>query len=97
MITDRKKDSFASTLTCMVSVLPEGKPLWGGQCRKVDIVEVDVRPTGGKGSENGPGDLDAWEVEISKAGAGGAFVYSDDSLMEGGNVGGGAFVVEADA
>ena len=31
-------------------------------------MEVDIRPTGGKGSNNDPEDLDAWEVEISKAG-----------------------------
>ena len=43
-----KKDGFVSTLT----ILPEGKPLWDGPCRKVDVEEVDVRPTGGKGSEN---------------------------------------------
>ena len=36
-----------------------GKPLWGGPCRKVDIEEVYVRPTGGKGSENDPEDPDA--------------------------------------
>ena len=47
-----KRDGFVSTLTRMVSVLPEGKPFWGGPCRKVDIEEVDVRPTGGE---------DGWE------------------------------------
>ena len=28
-----KKDGFMSTLTCAVSTLPEGKPLWGGPCQ----------------------------------------------------------------
>ena len=37
-----------------------------------------------------------WEAEISRAGAGGAFVYSDGCLLEGGNVEGGAFVVGTD-
>ena len=38
-----KKDGFVSMLT---AVLPEGKPLWGGLCQKIEIEEVDVRPTG---------------------------------------------------
>ena len=38
-----KKDGFVSTLTRMVSVLPEGKPLFRGPCRRVNIEEVDVR------------------------------------------------------
>ena len=46
--TEGKKDGFVSTLTRMVSILPEGKPLWGGPCRKVEVEEVDVRPAGGK-------------------------------------------------
>ena len=62
-----KKDDFVSTLTRAVSLLPEGKPLWGGPCQKVDIDEVDVRPTGGKGSDQDPEDPDAWEKEIGKA------------------------------
>ena len=42
--------------------------------------------------------MEAWHKEIGKAGIGGAYVYSDGSLLEsdngeGGNVGGGAFVV----
>ena len=35
-----------------------------------------------------------WEKEIGKIGKGGAYVYSDGSLLDGGNVGGGALVVE---
>ena len=30
--------------------------LLGGPCRKVGIEEVDIRPTGGKGSEQDPAD-----------------------------------------
>ena len=97
-----RKDGFVSTHA--VSILPEEKPLWGGPCRKIEIEEVDVRPTGGKGSEQDAEDPEAWENEIGKAGIGGAYVYSDGSLLEsgnrdgidngeGGNVGGGAFVV----
>ena len=37
-----KKDGFVSTLTRMVSILPEGKPLFGGLYQKVEIKEVDV-------------------------------------------------------
>ena len=98
---ERKKDGFVLTLTCVVSILPEWKPLWGGPCRKMGVDEVDVRPTGGKGSEQDPADLAAWENEIGKAERGGAYVFSDASLLESGNgngdsgnVGGGAFVVE---
>ena len=46
-----KKDGFVSTLTRAVSILPEGKPLCGGPCQKIEIEEVDVRPIGTKGSE----------------------------------------------
>ena len=35
----------------MVSILQEGRPLWRGPCRKVEIEEADVRPSGGKGSQ----------------------------------------------
>ena len=49
-----------------------------------------MRPTGGKGSDNDPEDPDAWEKEIGKTGIGGAYVFSDGSLLENGNVGGGA-------
>ena len=50
-----------------------------------------MRPIGVNGGEkNDPEDPDAWEAEI-KAGIGGAFVFSDGSLLENGNVGGGAF------
>ena len=77
-----KKDGFVSTLTRAVSLLPEGKPLWGGPCQKVEIDEVDVRPTGGKGSDQDPEDPDAWEIEIGKAGRGGAYIFSDGSLLE---------------
>ena len=56
-----------------------------------------MRPIGVKGSEkDDPEDPDAWETEISKAGSGGGFVFSDGSLLENGNVGGGAFVVGRD-
>ena len=37
-----------------------------------------------------------WEKEIDRFGKGGAYIYSDGSLLEGGNVGGGAFVVSND-
>ena len=39
---------------------------------------------------------DAWEAEISKGGIDGAFVFSDGSLLESGDIGGGAFVVGTD-
>ena len=77
-----KKDGFVSTLTRMVSILPEGKPLFGGPCRKVEVEEVDVRPV------DDPKDPEAWEKEIMKEGAEGAYVFSDGSLLESGNVGG---------
>ena len=85
-----KKDEFVSSLTRMVSILLEGKPLWGGPCQKIEIEEIDVRPIGVKGGairvkggeKNDPEDPDAWEAEISKAGIGGAFVFSDGSLVE---------------
>ena len=88
-----KKDRFVSTLTRAVSILPEGKPLWGALCRKIEIEEVDVRPSGGKGGGQDPQCPEAWEKEIGKAGRGGAYIFSDGSLLETGNVGGGAFVV----
>ena len=88
-----KKDGFVSTLTRAVSILPEGKPLWGGPCRKVDVKEVDVRLTGGKGSDQDPEKPDAYEKEIGKTGIGGAYVFSDGSLLESGNVRGGALTV----
>ena len=79
----------------MVSVLPEDKPLWGGPCRKVEIEGVNVRPAGGgEDSKDDPKNSDAWEKEIGKIGKGGAYVFADGSLLDGGNVGGGAFVVE---
>ena len=46
-----QKDGFVSTLTRMLSILPEGKPLFGGPSQTIEITEVDVRPTGGKGIE----------------------------------------------
>ena len=61
---------FVSTLTWMTSILPEGKPLWGGPCRKAEIEEVYVRPTGGKDSRDDPKTPDAWEKEIGKIGKG---------------------------
>ena len=51
-----KKDGFIFILTQMTSVLPEGKLLWGGPCRKVEVEEVEVEPMGGKGSKEDPGD-----------------------------------------
>ena len=36
-----------------------GKPLWGGACQKVEIEEVDVRPAGGKDSQDDPKNPDA--------------------------------------
>ena len=92
-----KRDGFVSTLTRMVSILLEGKPLFGGPCQKVEIEEVDVRPRGGKESEKEPNE---WEKEIGKAGKGGAYIFSDGSLLEAGRdnggvvvVGGGAFII----
>ena len=66
--TEGRKDGFVSTLTRAVSILPEGKPLWGGTCPRIEIEEVDVRPTRGKESEKDP---EAWEKKIGKAGIGG--------------------------
>ena len=71
----------------MVSILPEGKPLFGGPCQRVEVEEVDIRLV------DDPKDPGAWEKEIGKEGAGGAYIFSDGSLLETGNVGGGAFVV----
>ena len=88
-----KKDGFTSTLSLMVSILPEGKPLYGGPCQRIDIKEVVVRPCRGKGSGEDPGDPKACEKEISRAGIGRAYVYSDGSLLESGSVGGGAVVI----
>ena len=62
---------------------------WGGTCPKVEIEEVDVRPGGGKENEKDP---EEWEKEIRKAGIGGPYIFSDGSLLESGNVGGGGFV-----
>ena len=52
-----------------------------------------MRSTGGKGSDQGPEDPDAWGKDIGKAGRGGAYIFSDGSLLETGGVRGGAFVV----
>ena len=60
----------------------------GRSCRKIEIEEVDIRPTGGKGSEQDPEDQEAWEKEIGKAEIGCAYGYSDDSLSESENGGG---------
>ena len=43
-----------------------------------------------------PKDPGAWEKEIGKEGVGGAYIFSDGSLLETGNVGGEAFVVGTD-
>ena len=69
-----KKDGPASTLTRMVSILPEGKPLWRRPCQKIEIEEVDVRPTRGKKSEKDP---EEWEKKVRKAEIGGACIFSD--------------------
>ena len=75
-----------------LTILLEGKPLWGGACPKIGIEQVDVRPIGGKESEEDP---EEWEKKIRKAGIGGAYIFSDGSLLESGNVGGGAFIVDS--
>ena len=62
----------------------------------MDIEEVDVRPMGGKGSEQDSDNPEAWEKETGKAGKGGAHIFSDGSLLESGSVGGGAFIVGAE-
>ena len=77
------KNRFVSTLTHMVSILPEGKPLWERPYWKVDILEVLTRR---KGSDSSPEGTDAWKNEIGKAGIGGAFRFSDGSMLESGNV-----------
>ena len=46
-----KENGYVSTLTRAVSVLPEGEPLWGRPCQKVNIEEVDLRPSGTRGSD----------------------------------------------
>ena len=69
----------------MAPLTSEGKPLWGGTCPRINIEEVDVRPTGGKESEKDP---EEWEKEIRKAGIGGAYIFSNGSLLESENVGG---------
>lgn len=93
ILDECKKDGFISTLTRAIGLLPEGRPLWGGPCLKVDIKEVDVKPSGAKSSEQDPNDPGGWETEIQKAGAGVAYIYSDGSPLESGVVGGGAYVV----
>ena len=85
-----KKNRFVSTLTQMVSILPEGKPLFEGPCQEAEIEEVEVQPM------DDPKDPGAWEKEIGKEGVGGAYIFSDGSLLEIGNVGGGAFMVGTD-
>ena len=45
----------------------------------MDIEEVGVRPTGGKESEKDP---EEWGKEIRKIGIGGAYIFSDGSLLE---------------
>ena len=54
------------------------------------------RTVQGKVSEHDPEDADMWEKEISRIRADGAFVFSDSSLLEGGNVRGGVFVMNKD-
>ena len=60
----------------------------GVSCRKVEVEEVDLCPVGD------PKDPDAWEKEISNTGIRGDYVLFDSSLLEGGNVGEGAYVVK---
>ena len=48
----------------MVSILPQGKPFFGRPCQKIEIMEVDVRPTGGKGSEQDSECPYSWEKEV---------------------------------
>ena len=88
-----RKVRRTGTLTRVVSTLSEGKPLWDGQCGKIEIEEVDVIPAGGKDSKDDPRNPEAWEKEISKIGKGGAYIFSDGSLLDGEIVGGVAFVV----
>ena len=62
----------------------------GGTMSKVEVEEIDMRPIGVKGGKkNDPEDLDAWEAKISRAERGGAFVFSDGSFLDSGNVVGG--------
>ena len=76
-----KNGGFVFTLTRMDSVLPEGKPLWGGDHagRRTSKNWMSDRP-----SENHPEVPDAWEEEIGKAGRGGTYIFSDGRLLEGG-------------
>ena len=46
-----------------------------------------------KQAVNHPKDPEEWEKEIGKAGIGGAYIFSDGSLLETGCVAGAAFVV----
>ena len=62
---EAKKDEFMSSLTRMVSILPERKHLFGGPCHTIEITKVGVRPTAGKGSEQDPECPDAWEKEAA--------------------------------
>ena len=73
---------YSWSASSLVSILAEGKPLWGGPCQKIEIEEIDVRPAGGKESEKDP---EEWEKGIKKAGIGGAYIFSDGSLLESGN------------
>ena len=59
-----KKDGFVSTLTWMVSILPEGKPLFGGPCQKVEIEEVEVRPV----DDRAPGTQGRGKKKLGKRG-----------------------------
>ena len=61
------------------------------------IPAFEVTAGRGQGKRgNDPEDPDAREAEISEAGRDGAFIFSDGSLLEGGNVGGGAMVIGKD-
>ena len=62
-------------------------------CRMVKIEEIDIRLCREKGSKQDPEDPEAWEREIEKAGLWKGYVFSDGTLVEGGKVGGGAFIL----
>ena len=75
----KKMSSFPPKYRCCQSCQKESH----SRAQKVDIEEIDFRPTGGEGGgdSNHPEDPDAWLAEMSRARAG-AFVCSDSSLLE---------------
>ena len=74
VVKEEKNDGFVSILTHMVRILPEGKPMWGGPCQKVEGQGETHRCQ--RGEKNDPENPDAWEAEISKPGRGGALYSS---------------------